>query len=189
MNKIIVINGKGGIGKDTLIEALADAAPHYIHVTNVSSITPIAEACEKSGVLIGNRKDNAYRKLLSDMKSAIDEYHTKKTDMPFTTRYLVQQTDQWKRLCLFGKATHHVLVVHIREPEMIQDFLASNPDATTLLVTSDRAQDSYGNPSDEGVNAFSYNYIFEANSTKEKEAAEFCSFIENIIKEETKNGN
>lgn len=183
MNKIIVINGKGGIGKDTLIEALADAAPHYIHVTNVSSITPIVEACEKSGVAIGD-KDNAYRKLLSDMKSAIDEYHTKETGMAFTTRYLVKQTDQWKQLCLFGKASHHVLFVHIREPEMIQDFLTSNPDAITLLVTSDRAQDSYGNPSDEGVNAFSYNYIFEANSTKEEEAQKFCSFIENILKEE-----
>lgn len=183
MDKIIVINGKGGIGKDTLIEALANAAPHYIHVSNISSITPIIEACEKSGVILEG-KDNAYRKLLSDMKSAIDDYHAKKTGVSFTTRYLVKQTDQWKQLCLFGKATHHVLFVHIREPEMIKDFLTSNPDATTVLVTSDRAQDSYGNPSDEGVNAFSYNYIFEANSTKEEEAQKFCSFIENILKEE-----
>lgn len=184
MNKIIVINGKGGIGKDTLIEALADANPHYIHVTNVSSITPITEACEKSGVLIGDRKDNVYRKLLSAMKTAIDAYYTESTGMAFTTKYLIGKVDQWKQLCLFGKATHHVLFVHIREPEMIQDFLTSNPDAKTLLISSDRAQEYYGNPSDEGVNAWGYNYIFEANSTKEEEAQKFCSFIENILKEE-----
>lgn len=184
MNKIIVINGKGGIGKDTLIEALSEAAPHYIHVTNVSSITPIMNACKKSGVVLGTEKDNAYRKLLSDMKSAIDNYYETETGIAFTKKYLVNQTDRWKQLCLFGKATHHVLFVHIREPEMIKDFLTSNPDAKTLLVSSDRAQECYGNPSDEGVNAFSYNYIFEANSTKEKEAQKFCSFIENILKEE-----
>lgn len=184
MNKIIVINGKGGIGKDTLIKALSDTAPHYIHVSNVSSITPIAEACEKSGVLIGDRKDNAYRGLLSAMKTAIDTYYTEATGMAFTTKYLVKNVDQWKQLCLFGKATHHVLFVHIREPEMIQDFLTSNPDAATLLISSDRAQEYYGNPSDERVNAWGYNYIFEANSTKEEEAQKFCSFIENILKEE-----
>lgn len=184
MDKIIVINGKGGIGKDTLIEALAGANPHYIHVTNVSSITPIVEACAKSGVVIGEGKDNVYRKLLSDMKAAIDAYHTEATGMAFTTKYLNHKVDQWKQLCLFGKATHHVIFVHIREPEMIQDFLTSNPDAKTLLISSDRAQEYYGNPSDEGVNSWGYNYIFEANSTKEEEAQKFCSFIENVLKEE-----
>lgn len=184
MDKIIVINGKGGIGKDTLIDALKNAAPHYIHVANVSSITPIVQAADSTGIVKQENKTNAYRKLLSDMKAAIDEYYRAEEGVAYTTDYLNKKIIQWARLCEFGKASHHVLFVHIREPEMIKEFLKSNPDAKTLLVTSDRAQDSYGNPSDEGVNAFSYNYIFEANSTKEEEAQKFCSFIENILKEE-----
>ena len=183
MDKIIVINGKGGIGKDTLIEALKNSDPHYIHVSNISSITPIVQAVDSTGI-VKNGKTNAYRKLLSDMKTAIDEYYFAEEGIAYTTDYLNKKIIQWERLCEFGKASHHVLFVHIREPEMIKDFLTSNPDAKTLLISSDRAQEYYGNPSDEGVNSFPYNYIFEANGTKEEEAQKFCSFIENILKEE-----
>lgn len=180
MDKIIVINGKGGIGKDTLIEALADAAPHYIHVANISSITPIVQAVDSTGI-VKNGKTNAYRKLLSDMKTAIDEYYRAEEGVAYTTDYLNKKIIQWEHLCEFGKASHHVLFVHIREPEMIRTFVTVHPDATTVLVKSDRAQDEYGNPADDWVESYKYNYIFEANGTKEEEAAAFCSFIEKIL--------
>lgn len=180
MDKIIVINGKGGIGKDTLIEALADAAPHYIHVSNISSIAPIVQAVDSTGI-VKNGKTNAYRKLLSDMKTAIDEYYRAEEGVAYTTDYLNKKIIQWEHLCEFGKASHHVLFVHIREPEMIQTFVTVHPEATTILVKSDRAQDEYGNPADDWVESYKYNYIFEANGTKEEEAAAFCSLIEKIL--------
>ena len=180
MDKIIVINGKGGIGKDTLIDALKNAAPHYIHVSNVSSITPIVQAVDSTGI-VKNGKTNAYRKLLSDMKTAIDEYYRAEEGVAYTTDYLNKKVIQWEHLCEFGKASHHVLFVHIREPEMIQTCVTVHPDATTMLVKSDRAQDEYGNPSDDWVESYEYDYIFEANQTKEEEAAAFCSLIEKIL--------
>lgn len=180
MDKIIVINGKGGIGKDTLIEALKNAAPHYIHVSNVSSITPIAYAVDSTGI-VKNGKTNAYRKLLSDMKTAIDEYYRAEEGVAYTTDYLNKKIIQWERLCEFGKASHHVLFVHIREPEMIQTFVNAHPDATTMLVKSDRAQEEYGNPADDWVESYNYDYIFDANGTKEEEAKKFCDLIEKIL--------
>ena len=180
MDKIIVINGKGGIGKDTLIGALRDAAPHYIHVSNVSSITPIEQAVDSTGIA-KHGKTNAYRKLLADMKTAIDEYYRAEEGIAYTTDYLNKKIIQWERLCEFGKASHHVLFVHIREPEMITTFVTAHPDAATLLVKSERAQEEYGNPADDWVESYKYNYIFEANGTKEEEAAEFCSLIEKIL--------
>ena len=180
MDKIIVINGKGGIGKDTLIEALRNAAPHYIHVSNISSITPIVQAVDSTGI-VKNGKTNAYRKLLSDMKTAIDEYYRAEEGVAYTTDYLNKKIIQWERLCEFGKASHHALFVHIREPEMIKTFVTAHPDAVTILVKSDRAQEEYGNPADDWVESYNYDYIFEANGTKEEEAKLFCDFIEKIL--------
>lgn len=180
MDKIIVINGKGGIGKDTLIEALRNAAPHYIHVANVSSITPIVDVID-STCIVKYGKTKAYRKLLSDMKTAIDEYYRAEEGVAYTTDYLNKKVIQWERLCEFGKATHHVLFVHIREPEMIQTFVTAHPNAATLLVKRDRAQEEYGNSSDDWVESYNYDYIFEANGSKEEEAKKFCDLIEKIL--------
>ena len=180
MDKIIVINGKGGIGKDTLIEALKNAAPHYIHVSNVSSITPIVTAVDSTGI-VKYGKTNAYRKLLSDMKTAIDEYYFAEEGVAYTTDYLNKKVIQWKHLCEFGKASHHVLFVHIREPEMIQTFVTAHPDAITLLVKSERAKEEYGNPADDLVESYKYDHVFEANESREEEAKRFCDLIEKIL--------
>ena len=185
MNKVIVINGKGGIGKDTLIEALTYAAPHFIHVTNVSSITPIVDICRRTGVVVNGEKDDAYRRLLSEMKYAVDNYYCAKHNVWRTTEYLLESLNMWRELCKVGKATHHILFVHIREPEAIDDFLRYCSDAVTLLVTNDREKDSYGNDSDDKVKDYQYRYIFAVTGTKEEEAAAFCSFVEKeILKEE-----
>ncbi len=45
---IVVINGKGGIGKDTLVDVI-DKTPNCF-VWNASSITPIAKMCKREGI-------------------------------------------------------------------------------------------------------------------------------------------
>ena len=56
----IVINGCGGVGKDTLCQM---AARHY-KVRNISSVTPIKELAVQCGW--NGAKDNRSRKFLSD---------------------------------------------------------------------------------------------------------------------------
>ncbi|MBO5879339.1 MAG: hypothetical protein J6Q68_02150, partial [Clostridia bacterium] len=60
---VMVINGAGGVGKDTL----CDFASAHFSVMNISSITPIKEIAAMCG-WNGEKSDKA-RKFLSDLKA------------------------------------------------------------------------------------------------------------------------
>ena len=84
MEKIVVIiNGKGGVGKDTLCDALSSKYT----VRNVSSITPIKEIAQLGGWQGG--KQNKDRKFLADLKKLFKKRNgiifTKKRRCPFCT--------------------------------------------------------------------------------------------------------
>ena len=66
---VIVINGAGGVGKDTLCEF----AEKHFKVMNISSITPIKEIAKMCG-WNGEKTDKA-RKFLSDLKALSIEYN------------------------------------------------------------------------------------------------------------------
>jgi hypothetical protein len=143
----VVINGSGGVGKDTLC---AIAATRY-RVRNVSSITPIKELAALCGWR-GEKTDRA-RKFLSDLKRLTVEY----SDYP--TVYL---TEQYKA---FLEGDEEILFVHIREPEEIRKFVdATGGKALTLLIRGGKRfshrSGTYGNASDDGVEQYPYQYIF-----------------------------
>ena len=110
--RIVIINGKGGVGKDTLCDVIAKK---YI-VKNVSSITPIKEIARIGGWQGG--KENKDRKFLADLKNLFVEYN----DLPFV--YLKKEMES------FLQAKEEILFVHIREIEEIKKFLQ------LILVTS-----------------------------------------------------
>ena len=97
--RIVIINGKGGVGKDTLCDVIAKK---YI-VKNVSSITPIKEIARIGGWQGG--KENKDRKFLADLKNLFVEYN----DLPFV--YLKKEMES------FLQAKEEILFVHIREIE------------------------------------------------------------------------
>ena len=66
---VIVINGAGGVGKDTL----CDLAAKHFKVYNVSSITPIKEIAALCGW--DGSKDDRSRKFLADLKQISVEYN------------------------------------------------------------------------------------------------------------------
>ena len=70
MNKaVIIINGAGGVGKDTL----CDAAATSYKTRNISTITPIKEIAAQCGW--NGAKDNKSRKFLSDMKKGYSLFY------------------------------------------------------------------------------------------------------------------
>ena len=66
---VIIINGKGGAGKDTV----CDIAAKFYKVEIISAITPIKEIATSFGWR--GEKDRRARKFLSDLKRAFIEYN------------------------------------------------------------------------------------------------------------------
>ncbi len=166
MKKVaIVINGAGGVGKDTLCEL---AAKHF-KVMNISSITPIKEIAAICGW--DGTKDNKARKFLSDLKNICVEYN----DYP--TAWAKARYDE------FLSSDSEVFFVHIREPEEIAKFVkVTDMNAKTLLVRGGKrmSKEKYGNASDDGVENYSYDYYFLNEDTLDIAEEEFVKLIKNI---------
>lgn len=146
---VIVINGSGGSGKDTLCEL---ASKHY-KCRNISSIDPIKEMAKVAGW--GGEKTAPARKMLADLKSIITEYN----DYP--TRHVLAQYRE------FEQSDDDILFVHIREPGEIRKFLDRlKPSKDVLLrdfevlVRRSAVPSILGNDADDGVANFPYDMIF-----------------------------
>lgn len=174
---IVIINGKGGIGKDTLINSIEQGKNCYVH--NSSSITLVRDMCEPITVLSSKaEKDLAYRQMLADIKHAVDRYYRQKHGIGLTTKDMIDDVfEYWleDELEKIEGYTSSVIFIHIREPENIKEFLAETKKElkkrgindvilTTLLIRSERGLDSYGNSSDDRVENFEYEHIYESKN-------------------------
>lgn len=168
-NKLaIVINGRGGVGKD----AMCQAATMKFRVRNVSSITPIKEIARQNGW--NGEKDLRSRKFLSDLKRIFIAYN----DLP--TRYLL---DEYRE---FLASDEQILFMHIREADQIAHFVECvDGECITLLITrtEDKVGTSYGNTSDDDVEQYAYDYRYSNDAPLEISEQSFVTFLEQIIAE------
>lgn len=163
MKKVIVINGAGGVGKDTICDIVAE---HY-KVKNVSTITPIKEIALKIGW--EGKKEDRDRKFLSDLKQAFSDYN----DLP--NKYVVEE---YKK---FLNDNNEILFVHIREGSQIKHFCESiNGDCVTLLIRG-RGKLHYGNASDDMVNDFDYQFTYDNVKSLEELDEDFMKFFDSSI--------
>ena len=165
---VLVINGQGGVGKDTLCEI---AAERYL-VKNVSSITPIKEIAALCGWQ-GEKTDKA-RKLLADLKMVLVEYN----DLP-----TLRAKEEYEK---FLKSEDDIMFVHIREPEEIAKFVAATGNrAKTLLIRGgERTKRAlYGNAADDRVEDYAYDYYFNNDKTLEEARVLFLDFLDKIVSE------
>jgi len=166
----VVINGAGGVGKDTLCNF---AAEQY-KVRNVSSVDPIKDLARQAG-WDGDKSDKS-RKMLSDLKMLFTQYN----DLPL--RYITQQYRA------FLEGDEDVLFVHIREPEEIARFVAVDPERIrTLLITrSNKEKHVYQNASDDNVENFQYDGVYDnclpLDETKDAFLRYFNRFFEDFSK-------
>ena len=77
--QVFIINGSGGVGKDTVCSAAAQSWK----VQNISSITPILQVAKAAGW--DGTKTPAARRFLSQLKADCTEFN----DLPF--RYCTEQ--------------------------------------------------------------------------------------------------
>ena len=164
----LVINGRGGVGKDTLCEV---AATRY-RVRNISSITPIKELARQCG-WAGEKTDRA-RRFLADLKELTAAYNE------YPTRWITAEYRDF----LLGE--EEILFVHIREGAEIRKFVeATGGEAKTLLVRAERRMGAhvYGNASDDLVEEYPYDYYFSNDDEKEVAAQRFLDLLEKIRQE------
>lgn len=162
---VIVINGAGGVGKDTL----CGFAEKHFKVMNISSITPIKEIAAMCGW--GGEKNDKARKFLSDLKALSIEYN----DYP-----TVWATEKYKE---FLSSKLEIMFVHIREASEIEKFVrATDGKAKTLLVRGGErmTKSSYGNVSDDGVENYDYDYYFVNDKNLEEAEREFIKFLSEL---------
>lgn len=162
---VIIINGVGGVGKDTL----CDLAAKHFKVRNISSITPIKNIASENGW--NGEKDAKSRKFLSDLKRIFVEYN----DLP--TRYLYAQYEE------FLESDEEILFAHIREAKEIEKLKNMIPNrCLTLLIERPTADvNQWGNASDDEVKNYSYDCYFENNKPLCEIEQEFVSFLQTLL--------
>lgn len=152
--QVFVINGSGGVGKDTVCQAAAA----FWKVQNISSITPILQVAQAAGW--DGRKTPQARRFLSRLKEICTEFN----DLPF--RYCMEQYQR------FAQSDAQILFVHIREPEAIARFReAVGGDCKAVLVqrpSLEQNRGALGNRSDDGVGDYAYDGIFVNDGTLEQ---------------------
>lgn len=146
--KIVIINGSGGVGKDTFVEYCSE----FTGVKNISSVDKVKEAAK---ILVGwsGEKDEKTRKFLSDLKQLSVDYN----DYPLI--YIKNQEKDFRE-----NDTQSVMFVHIREISEIEK-VKNAINAKTLLITSNRVEKIETNKSDANVDKFQYDYYIENNGT------------------------
>ncbi len=162
----IVINGAGGVGKDTMCDLLSK----HFRVRNISTITPIKEIAVSCGW--NGSKDDRSRKFLADLKALCVGYN----DLP--TNWAMEQYKD------FLTTDEQILIVHIREPEEIAKFVkATGGEAKTLLIRGgERTRKSaYGNAADDGVENYYYDYYFVNDKTLEEAEMGITALMTSIV--------
>lgn len=186
---VIIINGKGGCGKDTLIAKMGHIVlevgkylenTNFYHeqfhlVENFSAVDKIKEIAAAGGW--DNDKSDKGRKFLHDLKMLFVAYN----DLP------IEDLKQ-KVLATGSKSDpigETICFVHCREPEEIKKavtaFRELNIKTTTVLVKRDVTDSkSYGNHADDDVEKYNYEYIFINNDDIETSVQNFKELIKGI---------
>ncbi len=165
MRKItIVINGKGGVGKDTICDIVSKNFP----TMSVSAITPIKEIALKYGW--SGEKDLKSRRFLSELKRVFTEYND------LSTNYLLSKHKEF-----LSDENLEIIFVHIREADQIEAFLEKIDNFKTTLLIKKRDLPIYNNVSDDNAENFSYSYTYMNDKSIEKLEEDFMDFFQNIL--------
>ena len=163
---VIIINGTGGVGKDTLCDGVKSA----YKVRSVSSVDKIKEIARIGGWK--GEKDDKGRLLLVQLKQAFVAYN----DLPFLHMQQEYQS--------FLQTDEVIMFVHIREPleiDKLKTALGSDV-CKTLLVTRDNGV-QWQNDVDKGVNEYEYDYYFDNNAPLEQSKKNFIALMKEIIED------
>lgn len=171
--QVVVINGSGGVGKDTFVECVRKAMRVFCGGTCVN-YSSVDKACEYARTMgWDGTKTEKNRKFLSDLKRVLDEWG----DVSF--RAMSDKLSE-VRACDNPPA---IVFLHIREPHNIERAVREFG-ARTLLVTNPNVAAISSNPSDASVNEYAgYNFVVDNDGTLDdlqQKANDFVSILDMI---------
>ena len=148
MKKIIITNGSGGCGKDTLAELMNK----YVDIIKYSSI----DFFKTIGSLgrMRSQKDESERILVCNLKKAFIEYN----ELP--TILCGEKIDKFLQADGDG-----ILIIDVREPEEIQKLKDLYPQIITVLVINKNVPVITYNSSDANVFDWIYDYVIDNSYT------------------------
>lgn len=148
MKEILIINGSGGVGKDTFVDCLKQLTSVY----HTSIVNPVKEIAKEVGW--NGSKQEKDRRFLSDLKVLIDEYN----DGNYNAMAQIMQNFK------DNKIDDEILCIDMREKEQIERA-KKEFGAKALLVTRDSVKHITSNIADAGVFNVKYDYHIENNGT------------------------
>ncbi len=155
--KVIIINGKGGCGKDTFVQYFTSHAGEK-YVLNISTVDKIKEIARSLGWT--GSKANLSRKYLSNLK----EMATYWGDIPF--KDVAKRTlDFYLELQRFGVEEFGYVFIHCREPKEIKRLCEGLPFQTYSLLIRRPGDEKYGNSSDDDVENYTYDFIINNDAS------------------------
>jgi len=170
MNYKIVIDGKGGSGKDQFVEF---CKKYNNKVYNISTIDKIKEHAINLGW--NGVKDNKGRLLLSELKRISKEYNELPLRDVLNKIYYICQD-----------SSDNIIFIHSREQEEIKQIKNKFKDDNscyTLLIENNRVNSCLGNNSDDcDKSSRFYDYVIHNDWGLEELEVAACSFIEGIVK-------
>lgn len=168
---IFIINGSGGVGKDTFVEfvsvELNNILKKFHTVINFSSVDKVKEIAREIGW--NGKKSEKDRKFLSDLKILTSEY----CDMPFKSM-------KNKVAEFMEDEESKFLFLHIREPNEITRAVKEFG-AKTILVVRNTVKHIVSNMADENVFNYNYDFVIDNSYTKEELNNKVKDFIREVI--------
>jgi hypothetical protein len=175
--KVVIINGKGGSGKDTFVAMCKDVlgANRILNISTVDYVKEVAQFCGWDGT-----KTPENRKFLSDLKKILTEWN----DTPL--KKVCQEVRSWQHIWLdSGDYSKAVVFIHCREPKeidkLIKEFQTYDP--VTLLVRRSAAESvEQINNSDNSVLNYAYDYTIWNDSNLSWLYSEARAFLQDYLK-------
>lgn len=162
---IIIINGFGGVGKDSFINSLR---PYY-KVTNISFVDKIKESASILGWNSGKTEED--RLFLHKLLLLSIVYN----DSPYE--------HVKKSISYFRKDTPYdckLMFIHIREPEAI-DRVKKDFGCTTLLITNINKPRILSNMEDTNVENYTYDHVIHNDGDLDNLKQQAQEFISQLV--------
>lgn len=178
MTKIILLNGKPRVGKDTFVDLAKER--EKLTVVNYSTVDKVKEAA----LLLGwdNVKDDTGRKFLSDLKDMSSLHY----DGPF-----LAIKNKVKDLDLVSHKQDIVIFIHTREPPeiaRIKEYYAGR--CWTVVLERDQELTGVENLSchaDQNVDQYEYDFRIPNNGTLEDLRGEMDKLLDHILQTQAEN--